>query len=121
MTLHGVGYGLDEAEACLAEFKGFVAAIQSGNVPPAIERISIVERNRGRVQRLRQALDKYLEHADYAQRQKDGSYVLAAPNLTAVPAADRKKRTRATGTQTTAVQDKTPPIPPFTSETKPHT
>src|SRR5258707_1109895 len=106
MTLHGVGYGLDEAEACLAEFKGFVAAIQSGNVPPAIERISIVERNRGRVQRLRQALDKYLEHADYAQRQKDGSYVLAAPNLTAVPAADRKKRTRATDTQTSAVQAK---------------
>src|SRR5215468_10804041 len=56
MTLHGVSYGLDEIEALLAQFKGCLAAIQSGKIPQGLEQITIVERNRERVNRLRQAL-----------------------------------------------------------------
>jgi len=115
-----VGYGLDEGEACLAEFKGFVAAIQSGIVPPALERISIVERSRGRVQRLRQTLDKYLEHADYAQRQEDGSYLIAAPNLNESQAPESKKRERSTDARTILPEPETLAVPQPTSEKKPH-
>jgi hypothetical protein len=78
MTLHGVGYGLDEGEAFLAEFKGCLAAIQTGKMPAALEKITIVERNRGRVQRLKQTLDQYLAPADFAKQEEDGSYLLVA-------------------------------------------
>lgn len=120
MTLHGVGYGLDEAEACLAEFKGFVAAIESGNVPPALEQISIVERSRGRVQRLRVALDKYLEHADYAEKQDDGSYLLAATNLPESTSAP-KKRARSEIAREIVLDDEQATVPVASvSEKKPH-
>lgn len=58
MTIHGPGFALDEVEALLAQFTGYLQAIQNGKIPPAIERISIVERNQSRVERLRYGFEK---------------------------------------------------------------
>jgi hypothetical protein len=80
MTIHGPGYGLDEVEAVLAQFAGFLQAIQAGGLPLDLERISIVERNDGRVRRLRLALEKNLDDVDYASRvQSPWTYRLAVP------------------------------------------
>ncbi len=67
-TVHGIGFGLDEVEAFLAQLAGFLEVLQRGGVPPALERISIVDRNPDRVQRLRQILDQNLAGADYATK-----------------------------------------------------
>jgi hypothetical protein len=56
LTLHGAGYGLDENEAFESEVAGLMDAIVSGDFPPALIRISIVERNHGRACRLQQLL-----------------------------------------------------------------
>ena len=69
MTIHGVGgRPWDEVEAFLAQFAGYLEAIQSGELPPALERISVVEINADRVKRLCQALEQNLASADYASR-----------------------------------------------------
>lgn len=60
MTLHGAGYGLDETEAFESEIAGLVDAITNRDYPEQLERISIVERNRGRAERLQEALDNFL-------------------------------------------------------------
>ncbi len=52
VTIHGPGYGLDETEAFEAEVAGFLDALTSGDFPDGLERITIVELNRGRAQRL---------------------------------------------------------------------
>lgn len=66
MTVHGVGFGLDEIEAFLAQFAGFLSAMQKEQLPSNLQYITIIEKNVDRVQRLRQALDEYLAQADYA-------------------------------------------------------
>lgn len=57
-TIHGAGYGLDEIESFEAEMAGFVDAIGSGDVPRSLERITIIERNPHRVERLRPILEE---------------------------------------------------------------
>ncbi len=57
-TVHGAGYGLDEIEAFDAEVAGFLDAIGSGDVPRLLERITIIERNPGRVERLSPILEE---------------------------------------------------------------
>src|SRR3977135_2216580 len=39
MTMHGVGYGLDEKEAFLAQVGGLVEAFRSGEVPNYLEHV----------------------------------------------------------------------------------
>jgi hypothetical protein len=56
LTIHGPGYGLDEAEAFESELAGVLDAIGTNDCPVTLERISFVERNRGRVERLQAAL-----------------------------------------------------------------
>ena len=68
LTLHGTGFGLDEVEAFLAEFQGCLEAIQLGAIPAGLERITIVERNSERVERLRRALEQQLFRVDFAER-----------------------------------------------------
>jgi hypothetical protein len=83
-TIHGPGYGLDEAEALLAEFEGIYDAVQHGLLPRDLERITIVERNDDRIQRLRSALDAHLRQHTYAAlaNASDG-YLLEAPTVPA--------------------------------------
>ncbi len=56
MTIHGVGYGLDETEALRAQLAGCLDALEQGQFPPHLKRISIVERNPDRAQRLTDVL-----------------------------------------------------------------
>lgn len=51
-TLHGAGYGLDESEAFRAELAGIVDAVESRDVPAALNKVTIIERNAGRARRL---------------------------------------------------------------------
>jgi hypothetical protein len=60
LTLHGPGYGLDEAECFLSEVAGITDAIASGDYPTQLEIVKIVEQNEGRAGRLREILESYL-------------------------------------------------------------
>ena len=60
MTLHGAGFGLDETEAFRSQLAGMIEAWQEGRCPPALQRVSIVEHNERRVERLRSQLDEIL-------------------------------------------------------------
>ena len=60
MTLHGVGFGLDETEAFRSQLAGLIEAWQSGEGPPGLRRVSILEHNARRGERLRSQLDEIL-------------------------------------------------------------
>ena len=60
LTLHGPGYGLDEAECFLSEVAGLTDAVSSGDFPAQLEIVKIVEQNEGRAGRLRALLDTYV-------------------------------------------------------------
>lgn len=68
MTVHGVNAGMDEVESALAQFGGFLDALRAGRVPPGLERITLVDLNTRRVERLRAAFDQAFKIADYATR-----------------------------------------------------
>ncbi len=72
MTAHGAGFSLDEQEAMLSIFAGFRDAMQGGKMPSALEKISIVEINTKRVNRLRTAIDKVMKKVEYATPLSDG-------------------------------------------------
>ena len=57
VTIHGPGYGLDEAEAFEAEIAGFLDALMTGDFPERLERITLVERNNARSRRLKNLLE----------------------------------------------------------------
>jgi len=57
MTVQGVGYGLDEAEALRSQLAGCLDALESGHYPSALERITIVELVRARALRLQAILN----------------------------------------------------------------
>jgi hypothetical protein len=59
-TVHGTAFGLDEDEAVLALAGGFIDAFQRGSGPVALERITMVELNTGRMKRMRAALERGL-------------------------------------------------------------
>ncbi|MBB5872471.1 hypothetical protein F4553_005905 [Allocatelliglobosispora scoriae] len=52
LTLHGVGFGLDEAEAFEAELAGLFEAISKGGSPRNLERITFIELDPRRAERL---------------------------------------------------------------------
>lgn len=60
MTVHGVGFGLDERESFLAQIGGLVEAIENGAFPENLRTITIVERDSKRVPRLQSILREYL-------------------------------------------------------------
>jgi hypothetical protein len=72
-TVHGVGFGLDEVEAFLAQLGGYLQVLQEGRGPQELQRISIVDRNYERVKRLRSILDQNLARANYATKMASGS------------------------------------------------
>jgi hypothetical protein len=75
MTMHGVGYGLDEKEAFLAQLGGLFDALRDFPFPLSLRRVTIVERNRGRAERLKQLLD---ENYPAATGARGGTSVRAA-------------------------------------------
>jgi hypothetical protein len=60
MTMHGIGYGLDETECFLAQIAGLLDAFRSRSMPPFLQRVTIVERSQSRALRLQQALKEHL-------------------------------------------------------------
>jgi len=60
LTLHGPGYGLDEMEAFDAEVAGLVDGLRMGRVPPKLIRITFVELERRRAERLSARLRELL-------------------------------------------------------------
>lgn len=60
MTVHGVNVGLDEREAFMAQLAGLLDAGKRDQLPPFLERVTIVEKNQARAARLQQLLDLLL-------------------------------------------------------------
>lgn len=80
LTVHGPGYGLDEGEAFKAEIGGMVDAVRSGQYPRVLERITVVERNVGRAERLRVVLESLIENS-YIEVDRDGIHIATTQNL----------------------------------------
>jgi hypothetical protein len=68
MTIHGMGFGFDEQEAIMAQLGGIIDRLQSDEIPPALEKISIIEFQKDRVNRLQKAVSPFFEEVDYASR-----------------------------------------------------
>jgi TIR domain len=64
MTMHGANCGLDETESLLAQFAGYLEAIQRGRVPKSLERITIVEIDNNRLTRIREILEQNLKYTE---------------------------------------------------------
>ncbi len=60
LTVHGPGYGLDEFEAFRSELAGLIDAFESRDCPSGLRRVTIIERDAGRVRRLRAQLNTIL-------------------------------------------------------------
>jgi hypothetical protein len=60
MTLHGRGFGLDEAEAFKAEVAGLLDAFEAEEFPAALEFVAIVENDERTADNLRDLLDQTL-------------------------------------------------------------
>lgn len=67
-TVHGPGYGLDEAAAFVSLVAGVLEALAAGDAPATLERFSIVERSPERAEALADALQRRLSEVPYAQR-----------------------------------------------------
>jgi hypothetical protein len=60
MTIHGPGYGLDESESFKSQVAGILESIEQHHIPPALERLTFVERDPERVRRLAKVLAELL-------------------------------------------------------------
>lgn len=60
MTIHGVGYGLEERESFTSQLSGLFVAIHNRTIPLGLEQITIVEYNQDRSTRLKRILSEYL-------------------------------------------------------------
>jgi hypothetical protein len=60
LTLHGVGFGLDEIETFEAEVAGLIDGITSKQFPEKLKQISIVELDLSRAERLKSALTELI-------------------------------------------------------------
>lgn len=60
LTIHGARMGLDEREAFMAQFLVCLAEAQTGALPPALEKITIVERDQNRVHSLRHTMELFI-------------------------------------------------------------
>jgi hypothetical protein len=90
MTVHGVGYGLDEKEAFLAQIAGVLDAFQAGRVPPVLRTLSIVERNPGRSERLKVLLEASVPSRSLGVKTLSPRGVEGAPEILAGKRATEK-------------------------------
>jgi hypothetical protein len=82
MTLHGVGFGLDEAEAFRAEIAGVLDAVEMHQQPPELIRVSIVERDEQAAKRLARVLNSILPTGVISDDQMQGEIEApSAPSL----------------------------------------
>lgn len=77
LTLHGPGFGLDEQESMLSQFAGIKDVMDANALPPSLERITIVEFNEERTERLRGTLTPVLQGLSSARKAaEDWGYAL---------------------------------------------
>jgi len=81
MTIHGIGYGLDEKESFLAQIAGLFDALNTNTVPASLRRITIVERNYGRATRLKQILERHLPSESFTKRENLMEQFAASPAI----------------------------------------
>ncbi len=80
MTIHGVGYGLDEGESFLSQLAGYFDAFRSKTMPKSLERISIIEHNSDRAKRLSKILREKLP--EFRKRLKsDDSQIIGSISI----------------------------------------
>lgn len=60
VTVHGVGYGLDEEEAFSSQLAGFVDGITRGDMPPTLRKITFIEFDRRRATLLSNILESLI-------------------------------------------------------------
>lgn len=60
LTLHGAGYGLDEIESFEAELAGLLDSIAKNDLPTGLRRLTFVERNEGRADRMKKVLARLI-------------------------------------------------------------
>lgn len=53
MTIHGVGYGLDETESIISQIHSLVDSLKEGQFPQDLECILIAEKNKSRAKRFK--------------------------------------------------------------------
>lgn len=75
LTLHGVGFGLDEVECFVAEVAGILDALGTLDAPRGLATVTFLEINPGRAKRMRDSLTKLLgeDHAATNHRDLDTS------------------------------------------------
>lgn len=91
VTLHGVGFGLDETEAFRAELAGIVEAFENGRHPKALRRVVIVEHDPRRVERLQRQLDEILPGENAVRPRKEAKTALQSDALRTAGRASRDK------------------------------
>jgi hypothetical protein len=84
-TIHGPNAGKDEIEALLSQLNGCFEAIQQGQFPAGLQRISIVEKDEGRVKRLRVALQTMLADIGAQPLASGKGCLLLAPSTDDIP------------------------------------
>ena len=81
-TIHGPNFGLDEVEALLYQLMGYTDAIIERKIPPQLRRISIVEIDDKRVQRLRAALENEFKNVE-SRLTDEWGYLIGRPDAKA--------------------------------------
>ena len=92
MTIHGVGFGLDETECFLAQLAGILDAIHEKKYPRLLERISIVELDEARAARLRRRLSDYVQGGRILVKANDTASTAQSRLLDDVGLGSRNKR-----------------------------
>lgn len=69
MTMHGTGYGLDERESFLAQIGGLLDAFHTKTIADSLQRVTIVEKQKDRAERLKKILKKYLSSEYFDDQQ----------------------------------------------------
>jgi hypothetical protein len=81
LTLHGVGFGLDEDAAFASEVAGLIDAIDAGAFPAHLGSVSIVERSQRSAERMRHVLTSLLRSGGAS----DEPVERGAPSLESTP------------------------------------
>lgn len=88
LTIHGPNYGLDEREALLSLVAGMLDALKRGDASPFLERVTIVDRDRRRVARLREVLAEAMKAEPGVTTEQDVHRIPRGPGATpSTPAA----------------------------------
>lgn len=66
MTIHGMGFRLDEVESLKSQLAGLIAGLQNLEKPIALKRISILEKDVWRARLLQESAKIFFEELDYA-------------------------------------------------------